>query len=151
MSCLHLGTTLGNQYNKALIEILVSNNNVQTKILLKQDTANSSFSLFTPIIRALFSVLLIPVDVIVALQFQTNDFELSDEVKSLTKNHQASSLFNHITQLTSNLNCRLNIKLFAKFICLDGFPVTDGMEIGGFSVFMFVPEAYQLSAKQQED
>ena len=101
--------------------------------------------------RALFKVLLIQVDEIVAPKYRTNNFKLFDEVKSLTKNRQESSLFNHITQLTSNLDCHLNIKLFVKFICLDRFLVPNRMLLGSFSIFMFVPKVYQLSAKQQEE
>ena len=74
LNCARLRSILEAQYNNTLLEILVTNQKIQTKLSIKQDAAKreakSSFSLFMLNMVSLFKVLLIPVDDIPCFNFK---------------------------------------------------------------------------------
>ena len=82
--------------------------------------------------------------------FEIDSHKWSNQMTELTKSKLASALYNFAIQITRDYSCRLNLELFARFIRLNSFLRQYQGETGGFSVFLFIPEYFQLSNAQQQ-
>ena len=89
------------------------------------------------------------------LCFKFDDLKLFEALQQITKKANVSHILNLLDEYTNFMGeqsweCHFQVTLFVNFIRFDGLLPRFGQELGGFTIFMIVPQFMQLTDDQKK-